>query len=89
MNIQGNEMPLSAALTQDGDKVAGSLSSDQGEMAVKGTMTGNVLKLDFVAPTPNGDLAVTMTGNLTGGALIGTMNIAGLGDADWTGKRSK
>jgi hypothetical protein len=89
INVQGQEIPLAATFTQDGGKLTGSFTSDQGTMAVAGTMTGNALKLEFIAPTPNGDLPVVMTGDLAAGALSGKMNIAGLGDADWVGQRAK
>jgi hypothetical protein len=86
LNIQGMEIPLAATFTMEGGKVTGTLTSDQGAMSVAGTMTGNALKLEFTAP---GDLAVVMTGDLGASGLAGKMNIAGLGDADWTGQRSK
>ncbi len=85
LNIQGMEIPLTATFKVEGGKVTGTLNSDQGAMDVAGTMTGNSLKLQFTAP---GDMAVVMTGDLAGGGLSGKMNISGLGDADWTGKRA-
>ncbi len=89
LNVAGQEIPLTGTFTLAGNKLTGSLTSDQGTMPVNGTMTGDALKLEFTAPTPNGDLPVVMTGNLSAGALSGKMNIAGLGDADWTGSRAK
>jgi hypothetical protein len=89
LNVGGQEMPLTASFTQEGTALSGSLTSEQGSMPVKGTMTGNALKLEFTAPTPNGDLAVVMTGTLVGGALTGKMDISGLGEAEWTGQRAK
>jgi len=89
LNVQGNEIPLTASFTQEGAALSGSLTGEQGSMPVKGTMTGNALKLEFTAPTPNGDLAVVMTGTLVGGALSGKMDISGLGEADWKGQRAK
>jgi len=89
LDVAGQQIPLAAAFTLAGNKLTGTLTSDQGVMNVNGTMTGDALKLEFTAPTPNGDLAVVMTGTLAAGALSGKMNISGLGDADWTGQRAK
>jgi hypothetical protein len=81
------EFPLTATLTQDGEKVAGTLSSQIGEMPVNGTLKGSALNLEFVAVTPNGDITITMTGNVEGAGLTGKANFGGMGEADWKGTR--
>jgi len=83
------EFPMTGEFTQAGDKVTGTISSQMGAIPVAGTMVGDALKLDFVAPTPNGDLAITMTGTLGADGFVGKTSVPGLGDADWTGKRAK
>ena len=89
IDIQGQQMPLTATFAQEGTKLSGSLTSDQGTMPISGTMTGDAMKVEFVAPTPNGDLPIVMTGTLGASGLAGKMNIQGLGDADWVGSRAK
>jgi hypothetical protein len=86
-NLGGNQMPGSATLTQDGDKVTGAITSLAGSVAVTGTMTGGTLKLEVTVPTPQGDMQMTMTGDLGPDGFTGKASIAGMGDADWTGKR--
>ena len=54
---------------------------------VTGTMTGGTLKLEVTVPTQQGDMQMTMTGNLGPDGFTGKASIAGMGDADWTGKR--
>jgi len=83
------EFPMTGEFTQAGEKVTGTISSQMGAIPVTGTMVGDALKLDFVAPTPNGDLAITMTGTLGADGFVGKTSVPGLGDADWTGKRAK
>ena len=83
------EFPMTADFTQAGEKVTGTISSQMGSMPVTGSMVGDALKLEFVAPTPNGDLAITMTGTLGPDGFSGKTTVPGLGDADWTGKRAK
>jgi hypothetical protein len=81
------EFPLSMTLTHAGDKISGTLSSAMGDTQVAGTMTGTVLKLDFVAATPQGDIPVVFTGDLGPTGFKGKAAMAGLGEADWTGTR--
>jgi hypothetical protein len=81
------EFPVSATLTQQGEKVSGTFSSAIGDVAVAGTMVGKLLKLEFTAETPQGSLPVTMTGELGTSGFIGKATIVGMGEADWTGTR--
>ena len=83
------EFPMTADFTQAGEKVTGTINSQMGSMPVTGSMVGDALKLEFVAPTPNGDLAITMTGTLGSDGFSGKTTVPGLGEADWTGKRAK
>jgi hypothetical protein len=84
----GGEFPVTLNLTQESDRVAGTVSGPPGEVPVSGTMTGKSLKLEFSAPTPAGPVAITMTGELGDNGFAGKASIAGLGEADWTGTRS-
>jgi hypothetical protein len=88
-NMAGNPSPATGNFTQSGDKVTGTLSSQAGETQVNGTMSGQALKLAFVVETPQGALEITMTGDLAGDSLAGKAALAGLGEAEWTGKRIK
>jgi hypothetical protein len=89
INMAGNAMPASATLAQAGDKVTGTLSSQAGETPIAGTITGNSLKLEFKVESPQGVMDITMTGDLAADGITGKMSLAGLGDAEWTGKRAK
>lgn len=91
LSIPGaGDLPALVTITQSADKVTGMISSQAGgDVAISGTMTGNALKLQFTAQTPNGEIPVTMTGTLAAGAFTGKATIEGLGEADWTGKRAQ
>ena len=86
-NMGGNPMPASANFTQAGDKVTGTLGTPGGETPVTGTIAGNALKLAFTVETPQGNLEIVMTGDVTGDSIVGKATLTGLGDAEWTGKR--
>jgi hypothetical protein len=80
-------LPLSAALTQEDEKVTGHITSPLGDVPVAGTMVGSTLKLEVTAVTPQGDMVVSMTGELGPNGLSGKSDLAGLGESDWVGKR--
>jgi hypothetical protein len=82
------EFPASATFTQDAAGVVGGLlSSAAGDVVVAGTLTGTALKVEFKAVTPQGEIPVVMTGDLTSTGMSGKASIVGLGEADWTATR--
>lgn len=82
------EMPATAVLKQTGDKLTGTLSGPAGDLDIAGTVTGKNVKIDFEAETPQGKLAVTMTGEIGATSVVGKASIAGMGEADWTATRA-
>lgn len=82
-------LSMTGTFAQAGEQITGTLRSPAGDMPVTGTIVGQALTLEFKAPTPRGDLPVTMTGALGADGLVGKVSIEGMGEADWTGKRSK
>jgi len=88
--LQGmGEFPVVADLTQTGEAVTGNFTSAMGTVPVKGTFVGSALKLDFSVDTPQGPLAVTMTGELADQAMAGKATIVGLGEAEWKAVRGQ
>jgi len=78
-----------ATLKQVGEQVTGSLNGQAGDEPVTGTMIGRMLTLQFRAATAQGDAAITMTGELGADGFSGKLTLPGVGDVDWTGKRTK
>ena len=89
LNIPGvGEFPASATFTQDAAGIVGGLlSSAAGDVVVAGTLVGTALKVEFKAATPQGEIPVVMTGDLTSTGMSGKASITGLGEADWTATR--
>ena len=87
IEMQGNVMAAALALTLDGDKVAGTLTSDHsGELRVAGTFVKGVL--EFKVITGDGP-TMTFTGALKDGdTLAGKLN-GQMGDLNWTAPRAK
>lgn len=88
VQMGGNALPLTGTFKQDGETVTGSITTPVGELPVTGTMVGNTLKLQFTAQTPQGDMAVSMTGELGPDGLSGKSSVPGLGESDWSAKRA-
>ena len=86
----GGDVPASATLTEAAGTLTGTFGSQMGEVAVAGSMEGKAVKLSFTAQTPQGDLAVVMTGDLEGDSIVnGKAEIAGMGQMEWSATRAK
>ena len=88
MDTPAGQMPFTANFTQTGDKVAGTIAGPGGDIPIAGTMTGNALKLDMNVPTPQGELSIVMTGDLTPTGITGKASTA-MGDMTWSATRAK
>ncbi|HUR33455.1 MAG TPA: hypothetical protein VM032_06645 [Vicinamibacterales bacterium] len=82
------EIPATAVIKQEGDKLTGTLSGPAGDLVIAGTVNGRTVKIDFEAETPQGKLPVSMTGDMGATSVTGKASIAGMGEADWTATRA-
>ena len=73
---------------QAGEKVSGMITGPTGELPITGTMTGNALTMDMNIQTPQGELAIKFTGDLTATGLAGKASTM-MGDMTWSGTRAK
>jgi hypothetical protein len=90
IKTQMGDLPVSAIISEAAGKVSGTISGPQGDVDVSGTAEGNSLKLAFVARTPQGDIPISMTGDLDGDSIVnGKADFGGMGQGEWTGKRSR
>jgi hypothetical protein len=88
MDTPAGQMPFTASFTQTGDKVSGTIAGPGGDIPIAGTVTGNALKLDMNVPTPQGELSIVMTGDLTPTGITGKASTA-MGDMTWSATRAK
>jgi hypothetical protein len=89
LKTQLGDIPITATLAQEGDKISGTVSGPVGGVPVTGTMAGNALKLEFVAKMLTGDVAIVMAGELGADGFTGKAQVGGLGGTEWTGKRAR
>jgi hypothetical protein len=86
----GGDRPATATLTEDNGKLTGTLASEVGEAPISGTIEGKAVKLAFTAVTPNGNLPVTMTGDIDGNAIVnGKAEIGGMGVMEFVAKKKQ
>ena len=70
--------------------MSGTFGSQMGDAPVEGTIEGHALKITMTAQTPQGAMTVVMTGDVEGDAIThGKAEIAGMGQMEWSAKRSK
>jgi hypothetical protein len=89
IKTQMGDLPAAAEFVEAGGKITGTLTGPQGPISIAGTFDGNVLKLEFTAPTPNGDIPIKMTGDVSGDEIAGKADFGGMGAGEWSAKRAK
>lgn len=81
-------MTVALVLTAEGDTVKGSVSSEMGDTAFTGVLSGAEVSFSFDMNGPQGPMNVKTKGTVTGDDIKGEMDY-GMGVAPFTGKRSK
>ena len=80
----GRGGPQTLTLTQDGQKLTGTLHGGRGDSPVTGTVTGNNIAFSVSRTNQNGDTVKTdYTGTVSGDSMKGTVNMRG-NSVDWT-----
>ena len=89
LNINGPQgaIDVTCKLKQDGEKVTGTLTGPQGDVEVAGTFKESKLALAFTVVTPQGNLDIKVNGDVTGSDMKGQIDLGGMGQADFTGKK--
>jgi hypothetical protein len=86
-NTQNGPMAASMTIRKDGEKLAGTMTGPQGEVAMEGSQRDKAIALNLSVQTPNGQFAIAMSGTQDGDAVAGTVDFGGRGQGEWTGKR--
>jgi hypothetical protein len=79
----GRGGPQTLTLTQDGQKLTGTLHGGRGDSPVTGTITGNNITLSVTRQTQNGEMKIDYTGTVSGDSMKGTV-MMGQNSRDWT-----
>ena len=80
---------MEVAFAQDGEKVSGLLRSQMGELPFDGgTLSGSDLTFRFTVRLLGQPVEVALTGKVNGATIAGKAQVGGLGEGEWTAKRS-
>ena len=87
--VQGPEGPVNATavLKQEGETVTGEIESQAGKTTLTGTMKGKTLSMAFTMQSPQGPMDIKVTGEVDGASMKGTIDLAGMGQMEFTGKK--
>lgn len=80
--------PAKLTLKDDGAKLTGVFTGQQGDMPVEASVKGQAVTVWFTVPTQEGPIAVTMHGTADGDRMKGTADLGGRGQAEWVARRA-
>ncbi|MBI1761853.1 MAG: hypothetical protein HYR56_10495 [Acidobacteria bacterium] len=69
--------------TLEGENLKGQL----GSLPAQGTLKGSDITIKYTVKFQDNDLAITLTGKVTGDTMKGDADFGGLAQGDWTGKK--
>lgn len=89
-NTDQGPMSGQLVLKKDGDKIGGSITSDQaGTMAVEAQVDGKTLTVWFNYPGQSGPMPVEVTGTVDGDNVKGSFTLSGSAGGTFAGSREK
>lgn len=86
-NTPQGPMNASMTLTREAEKLTGTLSGPQGDLAVEGSQKEKAVTLYFTVEMGNGPIPITMSGTQEGESMSGSFDFGG-GQGDWTAARA-
>lgn len=89
-NTDQGPMPGQLVLKKDGDKLGGTITSDQaGTMPVEAQVDGKTLSVWFNYPGQSGPMPVEVTGTIDGDNVKGSFTLSGSAGGTFAGAREK
>lgn len=88
-NTQNGVVPATLKLQKSGDKITGTIGSDQGNAPVEAEVTGKTLKVWFNFASNGNQVPIEMSGTIEGDSVKGSFNAAGNPAGDWSATRAK
>jgi len=80
--------PATLIVTKEGEKLAGKISSAQGDAPVEVTLKETAVILELSVQTASGAMKIVMSGTVDGDTMKGTADFGGRGSGQWSAKRS-
>src|SRR5215471_6536976 len=88
-NTQQGATPTTLTLQKSGDKITGTLASQDATSNVEAEVKGKTLTVWFNYPSNGQEIPIEMTGTIDGDTAKGTVNAGGNPVGDWTATRVK
>jgi hypothetical protein len=88
-NTQNGTIPATLTFKKSGDKITGTLASDQGSTDLEAEIKGKALTVWFNYNANGQSIPIEMSGTIDGDTAKGTMTAGGSPAGDWTATRSK
>ena len=79
--------PIGLTFTQEADKITGTLSSAQGDVAISGKVTGAEISFSGKFEGNGQSIVLTFVGKLEDGVMSGVADFGGMGTGTWSAKR--
>jgi hypothetical protein len=88
-NTQNGVIAATLKLQKSGEKITGTIASDQGESPVEAQVKDKTLTVWFTYSANGNAIPIEMTGTVDGDSAKGTMTAGGSPAGDWTATRAK
>lgn len=87
-NTPGGARPFKLVLKADGDKLSGTVKRASGDVALTGTIKGDVINFSYTINYGGNDLTLIYSGKVTGDAMSGSVSFGGNAEETWSAKRA-
>jgi len=88
-NTQNGTIPATLTFKKSGDKIVGTIASDQGSSELEAEIKGKALTVWFNYNANGQSIPIEMSGTIEGDSAKGTMTAGGNAAGDWTATRAK
>jgi hypothetical protein len=88
VNTDQGARPGTLTISKNGDTLAGSVSSPQGEIPVDISLKDKAITISMSVQTQNGTIDITMDGTVDGDQMSGQLTMGTSGTATWSAKRA-
>jgi hypothetical protein len=88
MTTPAGPIEYSMYLTQEGPRLTGHLTSDTGELMLRGSVTGDQVKITWSMMEHGKPLDVVVTGTAKGDSIAGTVKLGTLGEGPFSAERT-
>ena len=87
-NTQQGTLPASLSIAKTGERLSGTLSSQQGDVEVTIELKEKAITITAPIQTNAGAMTIVMSGTVEGNTMKGSVDFGGRGSADWSATRA-